>query len=188
MKRKTRRRPPAEAVAVAAALVLVALVRPAPAGAADAAEAAGTSDVAGVVAGLPAVPGAPASAAGVAGDEDLEWETQSVRELLRRDIREALQSPVTRGGGAAARPAGAVPAGARPRLMAMYGVGRDLMAEVQVGSRAFLYVRGQALPVGHTGDAAVYRLRDMNGACIQLERGEDRHSLCLRAMLSEARP
>ncbi len=159
---------------------------------------------------------------GVPGEEEFEWETQSVRELLRRDIGEALRSPsrqgggagqgglarggslqgrgfaqghgfaqgggAARGGAAAARSAGPEGAGARPRLVAMYGVGRNLMAEVQVGARAFLYLRGQALPVGHAGDAAVYRLRDMNGACVQLERGEDRHSLCLRALLGGARP
>jgi len=142
---------------------------------------------------------------GIPGEEEFEWETQSVRELLRRDIGEALRSPSRQGGGAGqggfaqgggaarggatrARSAGPEVAGARPRLVAMYGVGRNLMAEVQVGARAFLYLRGQALPVGHAGDAAVYRLRDMNGACVQLERGEDRHSLCLRALLGEARP
>ena len=168
---------------------------------------------------------------GIPGEEEFEWETQSVRELLRRDIGEALRSPSRQGGGAGqdgfaqgsssqggslqrgslqggslqgrgfaqgggaarggatrARSAGPEVAGARPRLVAMYGVGRNLMAEVQVGARAFLYLRGQALPVGHAGDAAVYRLRDMNGACVHLERGEDRHSLCLRALLGEARP
>lgn len=122
------------------------------------------------------------------GEDDLDWELQSVRELLRRDIQDALRPRASHG-----RPSpgpsllpGAAPV-ARPRLVAMYGVGQRLMAEVHVGGRAFLYVRGQALPVGHAGDPSVYRLRGMNGACVQLERGEDRHSLCLRALLTEAR-
>lgn len=114
------------------------------------------------------------------------WEAQSVRELMRQDLREALResssAPAGRPADRAARPLLA------PRLVALYGVGRALMAEVQVGQRAYLYVRGQAFPAGHAGDAGVYQLRGMNGACVQLERGEDRHSLCLRMLLGGEQP
>lgn len=108
---------------------------------------------------------------------------------MRQDLRDALRSASD---GPAGRPDAGREMGVRPvlepRLVAMYGVGRTLMAEVQVGRRAYLYVRGQAWPAGHAGDRGVYRLRGMNGACVQLERGEDRHSLCLRMLLGEARP
>lgn len=122
------------------------------------------------------------------GEQDL-WETQSVRDLMQQDLRDAQEAPSARPGRADRRPSDlpAKPVLA-PRLVALYGVGQTLMAEVQVGSRAYLYVRGQAYPAGHTGDPGVYQLRGMNGACIQLERGEDRHSLCLRMLLGEVRP
>lgn len=126
-------------------------------------------------------------------DPQSRWETQSVRELMQQDLRDALRAA---SGAAAGRPdGGAGPdpgAGVRPvlepRLVALYGVGQALMAEVQVGRRAYLYVRGQAWPAGHVGDRGVYQLRGMNGACVQLERGEDRHSLCLRMLLGEVQP
>ncbi|MGB6241813.1 MAG: hypothetical protein WBF69_04950 [Castellaniella sp.] len=129
----------------------------------------------------------PAPAVSVfASPPEESWEMQSVRELMQQDLREALQAGSSaaagRGADHAARPLLA------PRLVALYGVGRALMAEVQVGQRAYLYVRGQAFPAGHAKDPGVYQLRGMNGACVQLERGEDRHSLCLRMLLGEGRP
>lgn len=126
--------------------------------------------------------------AGDPGEQDL-WETQSVRDLMQQDLQDARNTPSARTGRADRRPTDlpAKPVLA-PRLVALYGVGQTLMAEVQVGSRAYLYVRGQAYPAGHAGDLGVYQLRGMNGACVQLERGEDRHSLCLRMLLGEVRP
>ncbi|MFC4299328.1 hypothetical protein ACFO0J_14890 [Castellaniella hirudinis] len=124
-------------------------------------------------------------------DPQARWETLSVRELMQQDLREALRASTA---GAGAGTVGRADAGSgvqpvlAPRLVALYGVGQALMAEVQVGRRAYLYVRGQAWPAGHVGDRGVYQLRGMNGACVQLERGEDRHSLCLRMLLGEVRP
>lgn len=129
---------------------------------------------------IPSAPAAPVT------PSEESWETQSVRELMQQDLREALRAAPPAAAGRVAehqtRPLLA------PRLVALYGVGQALMAEVQVGQRAYLYVRGQAFPAGHVQDPGVYQLRGMNGACVQLERGEDRHSLCLRMLLSEDRP
>ncbi len=139
-------------------------------------------------AGVPA-PTDPAPADPAPEDPQARWETQSVRELMRQDLSDALRAPP--GGSAGRQDAGRgmdVRPVLEPRLVALYGVGRALMAEVQVGRRAYLYVRGQAWPAGHAGDRGVYQLRGMNGACVQLERGGDRHSLCLRMLLGEARP
>lgn len=123
---------------------------------------------------------------------DENWETLSVRELMQQDLRRALDEaarPDLTGPGGGSRPAsGPVRPLLAPRLVALYGVGRALMAEVQVGRDSYLYVRGQAYPAGHTGDPSVYQLRGMNGACVQLERGDDRHSLCLRMLLGEVQP
>lgn len=134
--------------------------------------------------------GEPSPADSVPEDPQARWETQSVRELMQQDLRDALASPA--GGPAGRAGPGSREPGVRPvlepRLVALYGVGQALMAEIQVGRRAYLYVRGQAWPAGYAGDRGVYQLRGMNGACVQLERGEDRHSLCLRMLLGEARP
>ncbi len=135
--------------------------------------------------------GATTLAGDVPEDHQVRWETQSVRELMQQDLRDALRTSAAGAGAETARRtdtgAGVQPVLA-PRLVALYGVGQALMAEIQVGRRAYLYVRGQAWPAGHAGDQGVYQLRGMNGACVQLERGEDRHSLCLRMLLGEARP
>ncbi|MGS1116678.1 hypothetical protein [Castellaniella sp. UC4442_H9] len=121
-----------------------------------------------------------------------DWETQSVRDLMRQDLQRALNDAARLGPTTGSSGSRAVPAPVRPllapRLVALYGVGRALMAEVQVGRDSFLYVRGQAYPAGYSGDRTVYQLRGMNGACVQLERGEDRHSLCLRMLLGEVQP
>jgi hypothetical protein len=130
----------------------------------------------------------PGADAPVSSTPEESWETQSVRELLQQDLQEALRTSIQDPGVATPGIKPSVRPVMAPRLVALYGVGRALMAEVQVGQRAYLYVRGQPFPAGHTGDSGVYQLRGMNGACIQLERGEDRHSLCLRMLLGEVQP
>src|SRR5690606_5787227 len=139
---------------------------------------------------LPSTPvAAPAVAESIQEDPQSRWETQSVREWMQEDLRVALQPRPDVAAGASLANAGlGVRPVLEPRLVALYGVGAALMAEVQVGRQAYLYVRGQAWPAGHVGDRGVYQLRGMNGACVQLERGQDRHSLCLRMLLGEARP
>lgn len=115
------------------------------------------------------------------------WEVASVRELMQRDIELSLERTRQRAGSAEPGP-DAVHGRMVPRLVAMYGVGPTLMAEVLVGPQAFLYMRGQALPVGHAADSAVYQLRGMNGSCVQLQKAQVSHSLCLHAMLGGRRP
>ncbi|WP_066454494.1 hypothetical protein [Castellaniella caeni] len=121
-------------------------------------------------------------------DPQEHWQVQSIHELMQQDLNDAHRraaAPERAAGSAVGLAAQGLLA---PRLVALYGVGQALMAEVQVGQRAYLYVRGQAYPAGHAGDRGVYQLRGMNGACVQLERGDDRHSLCLRMLLGEVRP
>lgn len=115
------------------------------------------------------------------------WEVQSVRELMQWDIERSLDQARRRSDppDVAMDTAGGRQA---PRLVAMYGVGRTLMAEVLVGTRAYLYMRGQAHPVGYANDQTVYQLRGMNGSCIQLHKTQISHSLCLHAMLGVRQP
>ncbi|MBV6271584.1 hypothetical protein KVP09_01445 [Alcaligenaceae bacterium CGII-47] len=115
------------------------------------------------------------------------WEVQSVRELMQRDIERSLNQARRQ----MDQPSVVVdsPVGRQlPRLVAMYGVGRSLIAEVLVGSRAFLYMRGQVHPVGYVNDQEVYQLRGMNGSCIVLQKAQHSHSLCLHALLGSRLP
>lgn len=66
-----------------------------------------------------------------------------------------------------------------PRLVGIYGVGKRLFAEVRSGSRAWLFLNGHSLPVGHVAGEDLYRLREVAGACVRLERRGDETVLCL---------
>lgn len=116
------------------------------------------------------------------------WEVQSVRELMQLDIERALDQARQHANSPGGIVVDATGGRLEPRLVAMYGVGRSLMAEVLVGTQAYLYVRGQAHPLGYANDQAVYQLRGMNGSCIQLHKAQNSHSLCLHAMLGARQP
>lgn len=110
------------------------------------------------------------------------WQDQLVQDVLEQDIRQALRNSQEKIPSSTSMPQSIL----APRLVALYGVGKALMAEVQVGNQAYLYIRGQTYPAGYVGDKRVYQLKAMNGACIQLEKANDKHSLCLRMLLGEA--
>ena len=65
------------------------------------------------------------------------------------------------------------------RLVGIYGVGKRLFAEVRSGPQAWLFLNGHSLPVGHTAGAALYRLKEVAGACVRLDRQGDETTLCL---------
>lgn len=111
------------------------------------------------------------------------WETQSVHELLRRDLDEALRVSADKLASSSEHaPVAAVRA---PQLVALYGVGQALRAEVRIGSRTYLYRRGQTWPAGYREDPEIYSLRAMTDACVRLARGDEQHSLCLHALLGD---
>lgn len=91
------------------------------------------------------------------------------------------------GGAASVSATGLAPAAVSDRtsmaeplhLVGIYGVGKRLFAEVRSGSRAWLFQSGHSLPVGQVGDADVYRLKELAGACVRLERKGDETVLCL---------
>lgn len=66
-----------------------------------------------------------------------------------------------------------------PQLVGIYGVGKRLFAEVRSGSQALLFLKGHSLPVGHVGGHELYRLKDLDGACVRLERQGNETVLCL---------
>lgn len=117
---------------------------------------------------------------------ELAAEQMSVRELMRLETEIALE----RARGRARNHSYPDSVAGRPeqgrdglKLVAIYGVGSKLLAQVLVGSRPQVYLHGQALPVGAKPGAQVYRLRGITGSCVQLERQGEAHTLCLHPSL-----
>lgn len=90
---------------------------------------------------------------------------KSLRNLDKKSQGAEEESPVSRSGSL--------------KLVGIYGVGKKLLAEVEIGAQAYVYMRGHALPVGMKASASSYKLRGISGSCVQLERKEEAHTLCL---------
>lgn len=127
---------------------------------------------------------APVAHALIPPDDDPLLDQMSVRELMRLDTALAVEqsrsklrkvSPSPQVGH---RRGGIAQSGAL-ELVAIYGVGKKLLAEVNIGSQPHIYLRGQSLPVGAQAGAAVYVLKGISGSCVHLERQEETHTLCL---------
>lgn len=141
---------------------------------------------------LSAILGAGVSLAFAARIDDLATDQMSVRELMRLDTEQALgnarknlrkadkEAAGTEGGNRYAH-SGVL------KLVAIYGVGKKLLAEVMVGTQPYVYMRGQALPVGVKASASAYMLRSISDSCVQLERKDEAHTLCLYPSLWTAR-
>ena len=122
------------------------------------------------------------SPAGRASEVDeLASDQISVRELMRLETALALKRHRTDAG---SRPSGATEPRhealgelASTKLLAIYGVGRKLMAEVQVGGQTLLFVRGRPEAVG-PGRKHAMRLVDISGRCVELTMQGRRQSLC----------
>ncbi len=65
------------------------------------------------------------------------------------------------------------------KLVGIYGVGKKLLAEVEIGAQPHVYMRGHAFPVGMKASSSSYKLRGISGSCVQLERKDEAHTLCL---------
>ncbi len=116
-------------------------------------------------------------------------EQMSVRELMRLDTALALSQSKSklkeRGKPAALQESHPlVTQDEALKLIAIYGVGKKLLAEVSVGSHPYVYMHGRALPVGLKNSTAAYRLRAITGSCVQLERNDESHTLCLHPSLA----
>src|SRR3546814_69516 len=124
------------------------------------------------------------------GTGDLATEQMSVRELMRLDTVLALRLAKDRlREHQKTRSVGAVPQVAAqsgdPRLLAIYGVGRKLLARVRYGERTFMYMHGRTLPVGvkNAQGNPVFRLRGISSSCVELERAGTSRTLCLHPSL-----
>jgi hypothetical protein len=121
-------------------------------------------------------------------EKDLAADQMSVRELMRLDTalaldfaKKSLRSRDSNRTGTAGMD-GMAHSGPL-NLVAIYGVGQKLLAEVTVGTQPYVYMRGQALPVGVKSGASAYLLRGISGSCVQLERSDEAHTLCMRPTL-----
>lgn len=122
------------------------------------------------------------SVASVSETDELARDQTSVRELMRLETAQALQrlraERQTRAGLAEQRSTST--AGSKlseAQLVGIYGVGRKLMAEVRVGERTLLFMRGRLQAVGPDKTHAL-RLVDITDRCVELQWGGQRQSLC----------
>ncbi|MBP6020187.1 MAG: hypothetical protein KA735_11905 [Burkholderiaceae bacterium] len=115
----------------------------------------------------------------------------AVRELMRLDTELALSASRGRLTGVDKRSETALALSDQPggqlRLVAIYGVGKRLLAEVLVGSQPYVYMRGHPLPIGAKAGSHVYKLGGISGSCVQLERQDEAHTLCLHPSLKASR-
>lgn len=127
------------------------------------------------------------------GDDATEPQIQQVYELMELETARAVEH---------ARYAADTPGGLRThndiskqthanhhpdrpaqlRLVAIYGIGKKLAAQVVADTQPYLYRHGQALPVGIPDDSTdpqVYKLRGISNSCVVLERDQQAQTLCL---------
>ena len=115
--------------------------------------------------------------------DDLAADQISVRELMRLETAEALKRLRAQN-----NPSGSTPTAYRldsqtngkpteAALVAIYGVGRKLMAQVLVDGQTLLFMRGRPEAVG-PGKAHAMRLVDITERCVEIALGDQRESLC----------
>ena len=116
--------------------------------------------------------------------DGLATEQMSVRELMRietdlalsqarRSLRKEDKKTEDKQGDSRISRSGSL------KLLGIYGVGKKLLAEVEIGAQAHVYMRGHAFPVGMKAGPSSYKLRGISGSCVQLERKDEAHTLCL---------
>lgn len=137
-------------------------------------------------AGMPShVAAMPSHAVAMPQPASLMTDQMSVRELMQLDTEQALKLARERPAAQSGTPAGTTSRVVRsmlgePRLTAIYGVGKQLMAEVVMDHVIYLYRYGQALPVGVAPGDDVYVLQTITSSCIKLKKPGASHHLCLR--------
>lgn len=96
-----------------------------------------------------------------------------VVELMRQETEKLLQPQPSKSSGPSAQTPDEM-----PHLRAIYGVGQRLLAEVHWQGQDYLYLKGQAWPLGHTKNQL--RLVKLAGRCITLAHQEQTHHVCIK--------
>lgn len=118
--------------------------------------------------------------------DELAADQLSVRELMRLETEQALKRLRAQSSALGTRPGGhgldpttrSGPSAAS--LVAIYGVGRKLMAQVLVDGQTLLFMRGRPQAIG-PGKTHRMRLVDITERCVEITLGEQRESLCAPA-------
>lgn len=110
-------------------------------------------------------------------------EQHSVRELMQLEMRQALLHERRRW--QTSTPAGGFepdsnPAVLKPELTAIYGVGRQLTAEVRWGTEVFYFRQGQSHQPERSRPAGTYVLQAFSLPCVALMHDGQSQRLCLR--------
>lgn len=123
-------------------------------------------------------------ASAMSHDDDPSADLMSVRELMRLESVQAIEQATA----SAAGHSKAVAAWPEPdrgaqqtdlRLVAVYGFGSRLLAQVDIGGEHYLFEQGRARPTGRHSKNTDYILESISKACIRLRREETTHDLCL---------
>ena len=115
--------------------------------------------------------------------DELASDQISVRELMRLETAQALQrlrAATAKSAPEAAQLRVSSPSGGHAsaaRLVAIYGVGRKLMAEVRVDGQTLLFMRGRPEAIG-PGKAHAMRLLAISHRCVEVAMQGRRESLC----------
>lgn len=156
--------------------------------------AAGAAAAAGSAADTQAAPGSPATAAMPAAQAQPAWpESDTVLDLLRADARAAAAQRLGRAqdwlppSSPAQGPARASVPGPSGRdadsvdVLAIYGVGRALHADVSVNGAVWRYRQGRHWPLGVAGQNGEprYALIAIDLPCVRLRRQDDVRTVCL---------
>lgn len=123
--------------------------------------------------------------------DDLVAEQVAVRQLMELETAQALQRLNAAGARTSFRSPKATQGTdaqdlngqSKPRLVAIYGVGPKLMAEIQIDDRTLLFMRGRAKPVG-PGKSHPLRLVSITPPCVQLKWKEQQESLCASSTIN----
>ncbi|TEA77343.1 hypothetical protein [Allopusillimonas ginsengisoli] len=116
----------------------------------------------------------------------------SVRELMRR---EAIQAGAASTTGFATIQGASHSEVARvvstqtsgPRLVAIYGTGHRLVAQVDIDGNHYLYMQGQPQAMGRRNPEVAYVLEGISKSCVRLMNAETPHTLCLHPDFREPR-
>jgi len=128
----------------------------------------------------------PISLAGAPQDDALAATQVTVRELLKLDSDMALRRlrESNRPGALMTNQSTLQAEEGRPTLVAIYGVGPRLLAQIHINGERYVYMRGQPFAIGRHLDQSPYMLKHLSGSCVQLERSGEEHTLCLQPAMA----
>ena len=112
---------------------------------------------------------------------EIAQQQQVVRELIALENQQ-LQAPQrTATAAITTHPINKMPNFEGPDLIlhAVYGVGQRLIAEVTFRGRNYLYLRGQAWPLGDTQGRSQLRLIEISSRCVRLAQKEQSFDACV---------